>query len=112
MGVTANEGGRFTQVPFTRHRFRPVRTAAGAPPAQVYRLSRKEFLNPLHWSHEGKYRFDSETALYGVLYTAVDVESTLLEVFGSVWLEARRISLGLLSRKRSPAMVDPAVANP
>jgi hypothetical protein len=67
------------------------------PPERVYRLSRKQFPNPIHWSQKGRFRFDSQTALYGVLYAAVDVEGTVLEVFGSVWLETRRISWALLS---------------
>jgi len=90
-------GGDLPSYPLPGKEFDRRELRLVSPPEEVCRLSRKEFPNPLHWSQKGKYRFDSETALYGVLYTAADVEGTLLEVFGSVWLETRRISLGLLS---------------
>jgi hypothetical protein len=67
------------------------------PSKAVIRINKTRFPNPLFWSRQGKYRFDSTKAPYGVLYAASDVEGAILEVFADVWLEDhRRISLALL----------------
>jgi RES domain len=67
------------------------------PSKAVIRINKIRFPNPLFWSRQGKYRFDSTKAPYGVLYAASDVEGAILEVFADVWLEDhRRISLALL----------------
>ena len=62
----------------------------------LVRLSRQEFRDPIFWSTKGKYRFDSSTARYGVLYTANSLEGAILEVFGDRWLEHRAFSEQLL----------------
>ncbi|MFY9987301.1 MAG: RES family NAD+ phosphorylase [Chthoniobacterales bacterium] len=62
----------------------------------MVRLSRQEFRDPIFWSTKGKYRFDSTTARYGVLYTANSLEGAILEVFGDRWLEHRALSEQLL----------------
>jgi hypothetical protein len=66
------------------------------PPKTVIRLSRQEFRDPIFWSTKGKYRFDSPTARYGVLYTAATFEGAILEVFGDRWIEYRAVSEQLL----------------
>jgi RES domain len=66
------------------------------PPKTLIRLSRHEFRDPIFWSTKGKYRFDSPTARYGVLYTAATFEGAILEVFGDRWLEYRAVSEQLL----------------
>jgi hypothetical protein len=65
-------------------------------PKTLVRLSRQEFRDPIFWSTKGKYRFDSPTARYGVLYTAASLEGAILEVFGDRWLEHRAMSEQLL----------------
>jgi hypothetical protein len=65
-------------------------------PKTLVRLSRQEFRDPIFWSTKGKYRFDSPTARYGVLYTAASLEGAVLEVFGDRWLEHRAVSEQLL----------------
>jgi RES domain len=65
-------------------------------PKTLVRLSRQEFRDPIFWSTKGKYRFDSPTARYGVLYTAASLEGAILEVFGDRWLEHRAVSEQLL----------------
>ena len=65
-------------------------------PKTLVRLSRREFRDPIFWSTKGKYRFDSPTARYGVLYTAASLEGAILEVFGDRWLEHRAMSEQLL----------------
>ena len=57
------------------------------PSKAVIRINKTRFSNPLFWSRQGKYRFDSTKAPYGVLYAASDVEGAILEVFADVWLE-------------------------
>src|SRR5258708_37238684 len=76
---------------------RSKRTASGLkPPKTVIRLRRQEFREPIFWSTKGKYRFDSPTARYGVLYTAATFEGAILEVFGDRWIEYRAVSEQLL----------------
>ncbi|HXM01704.1 MAG TPA: RES family NAD+ phosphorylase [Chthoniobacterales bacterium] len=65
-------------------------------PKTLVRLSRQEFRDPIFWSTKGKYRFDSPTARYGVLYTAASLAGAILEVFGDRWLEHRAVSEQLL----------------
>jgi hypothetical protein len=65
-------------------------------PKTLVRLSRREFRDPIFWSTKGKYRFDSPTARYGVLYTAASLDGAILEVFGDRWLEHRAMSEQLL----------------
>ena len=65
-------------------------------PKNLVRLSRQEFRTPIFWSSKGKYRFDSPTARYGVLYTAATLEGAILEVFGDRWREEPAISEALL----------------
>jgi hypothetical protein len=65
-------------------------------PKTLVRLSRQEFRDPIFWSTKGKYRFDSPTARYGVLYTAASLEGAILEIFGDRWFEHRAVSEQLL----------------
>jgi hypothetical protein len=60
----------------------------GTPP-KVVRLSKRKHLDPLFWSKEGIYRFDSKSAPYGVLYTAKVLKAAILEVWGDRWFEQR-----------------------
>jgi hypothetical protein len=67
------------------------------PGSSVIRINKTSFPNPLFWSRQGKYRFDSTEAPFGVLYAASDIEGAILEVFADAWVEGRRrISLALL----------------
>jgi RES domain len=67
------------------------------PGNSVIRINKTLFPSPLFWSRQGRYRFDSTEAPYGVLYAASDVEGAILEVFADVWVGGhRRISLALL----------------
>jgi hypothetical protein len=65
-------------------------------PKTLVRLSRQEFRDPIFWSTKRKYRFDSPTARYGVLYSAASLEGAILEIFGDRWLEHRAVSEELL----------------
>jgi hypothetical protein len=53
------------------------------------RISHQKFADPIYWSRKGRYRFDSPTAKYGVLYTGRTFETALLEVFGDQWVALR-----------------------
>jgi hypothetical protein len=66
------------------------------PGKAMIRVNETRFPNPLFWSRQGRYRFDSTEAPYGVMYAASDLEGAILEIFADVWLEERRISLALL----------------
>ena len=55
----------------------------------LYRISHQKFTDPIYWSRKGRYRFDSPTAKYGVLYTGRTFETSLLEVFGDQWVTLR-----------------------
>jgi hypothetical protein len=55
----------------------------------LYRISHQKFADPIYWSKRGLYRFDSPTAVHGVLYTGRTFETALLEVFGDQWLDSR-----------------------
>jgi RES domain len=65
-------------------------------PKTLVRLSCQEFRDPIFWSTKGKYRFDSPTARYGVLYSAASLEGAILEVFADRWIEHRAVSEELL----------------
>jgi hypothetical protein len=60
-------------------------------PGEIYRISRRKYADPLHWSKKGANRFDAPLHLYGVLYTAANPECALLEVFGDIWAQDRVI---------------------
>jgi hypothetical protein len=55
----------------------------------LFRISHQKFADPIYWSQRGLYRFDSPTAIHGVLYTGRTFETALLEVFGDHWLDSR-----------------------
>jgi hypothetical protein len=55
-----------------------------------YRLSGVAYPSPLFFSRQGNFRFDSETAKWGVCYVAQDVPTAIMEVF-SDRIRARRI---------------------
>ena len=60
-------------------------------PGELYRISRRKYADPLHWSKTGANRFDAPLHPYGVLYTALDPECALVEVFGDAWAQDRVI---------------------
>ena len=60
-------------------------------PSELYRISRRKYADPLHWSRKGANRFDAPLHPYGVLYTALNPECALLEVFGDAWAQDRVI---------------------
>jgi hypothetical protein len=68
-------------------------------PVQLFRLNLIRHRDPVHWSKQGRYRFDSATAKYGVFYTSAAVETAILEVFGDRWIQEK------LSRTKRPNAV-------
>ena len=64
------------------------------------RISLKIYPNPIYWSKQGQYRFDSPDAKFGVLYSGESLECSLLEIFGDRWIGAeladRRIARSTL----------------
>lgn len=60
-------------------------------PDTIYRISHRDYPDPLHWSKKGANRFDAPSHPYGMLYTAFNPECALLEVFGDIWAEDRLI---------------------
>jgi hypothetical protein len=69
---------------FLKSRHLPLTSVQGT----LYRISHQKFADPVYWSRRGLYRFDSPTAIYGVLYTGRTFETALLEVFGDQWLDS------------------------
>jgi RES domain-containing protein len=67
-------------------------------PGTVFRISRVEYRNPFFWSRLGRSRFDLPEGRFGVLYTAEDLETCLLEVFGDRWLKTRLVSATELAK--------------
>lgn len=63
----------------------------GTPP-KVVRLSKRSHSDPIFWSKEGIYRFDSKSARYGVLYTAKVLKGAILEIWGDRWFEQRYLT--------------------
>jgi RES domain len=61
-------------------------------PVQLFRLNLIRHRDPVHWSKQGRYRFDSATAKYGVFYTSAAVETAILEVFGDRWIQERYLA--------------------
>jgi hypothetical protein len=57
-----------------------------------------EYRNPFFWSRLGCNRFDPPEGRFGVLYTAEDLETCLLEVFGDRWLKTRLVSVAELTK--------------
>lgn len=56
------------------------------PLAQVpitwFRFSPKRYPSPIFWSRQGRYRFDSPSARWGVCYVASSIVAAFQEVFG------------------------------
>ena len=66
---------------------RPLRRAR--VPKALARISRQGYPDPFFWSRRGTGRFDVADGRYGVLYTAQDFETAVVEVFGDAWLGTR-----------------------
>ena len=58
-------------------------------PEILIRISRAGHQDPFFWSRLGRDRFDLPDGRYGLLYTAQDLETCVLEVFGDRWLKER-----------------------
>ena len=58
-------------------------------PEILIRISRAGHQDPFFWSRIGRNRFDLPDGRYGLLYTAQDLETCVLEVFGDRWLKER-----------------------
>src|SRR5260370_39580125 len=58
-------------------------------PEILVRISRACYRDPFFSSRLGRNRFDLPDGRYGVLYTAQDLETCVLEVFGDRWLKER-----------------------
>jgi len=67
-------------------------------PALLTRIADPKYPNPIHWSRAGKSRFDSPEAPLGVFYLGQDLETAVLEVFGSRWLDLRILQISALVR--------------
>jgi hypothetical protein len=67
----------------------PIRFAATATP--WFRLARREFTSPVNWSREGRHRFDSPTAKWGVCYAAESVTAAFQEIWGDEIHRGRRL---------------------
>jgi hypothetical protein len=78
---------------FGKRRLRLVRV-----PEIVVRISRAGYRDPFFWSRLGRNRFDLPDGRYGVLCTAQDLETCVLEVFGDRWLKERVLAVAALSK--------------
>ncbi len=72
---------------FAQRRLRLVQV-----PHTLFRLSKRRHPSPLFWGKEGRYRFDSPGAPFGVLYAASSLEGAILETFGDRWFDTRYLS--------------------
>jgi hypothetical protein len=63
-------------------------------PRVLFRLSNRRHPSPLFWGKQGRYRFDSPGAPFGVLYTAASLKGAILETFGDRWYESRYLARG------------------
>ena len=73
-----------TEPPFNLHQ-RPLYLTLS--PLRLIRISHRSYPDPVHWSRQGRYRFDDPAAPWGVCYTGEDLETALVEVFGDRWIE-------------------------
>lgn len=62
------------------------------------RLHDRRFRAPLYWSRDGKFRFDSAGAPFGVFYSGRDLATAFLEVFGDKIRHSRRIARAAIER--------------
>jgi RES domain len=67
-------------------------------PEILLRISRAGYRYPFFWSRLGRNRFDLPDGRYGVLYTAQDLETCVLEVFGDRWLKVRVLTVTSLPK--------------
>ena len=67
-------------------------------PEILVRISRVGYRDPFFWSRLGQNRFDLPDGRYGVLYTAQDLETCVLEVFGDRWLQERVMTIAALPK--------------
>ena len=67
-------------------------------PEILVRISRAGYRDPFFWSRLGRNRFDLPDGRYGVLYTAQDLETCVLEVFGDQWLKERVLAVAALPK--------------
>ena len=67
-------------------------------PEILVRISRAGYRDPFFWSRLGRNRFDLPDGRYGVLYTAQDLETCVLEVFGDRWLKERVMAVAALPK--------------
>jgi hypothetical protein len=70
-------------------------------PKVVIRLSKKKHPDPVFWSKQGRFRLDSPTADFGVLYTAQDLKTAILEVWGDAWSVNRFLSISEIEAYRA-----------
>jgi RES domain len=67
-------------------------------PEILVRITRADVRDPFFWSRLGRGRFDVPGGRYGVLYTAQDLETCVLEIFGGRWLKERVLAVSALSK--------------
>src|ERR1700732_2639905 len=67
-------------------------------PEILVRISRAGYRDPFFWSRLGRNRFDLPDGRYGFLYTAQDLETCVLEVFGDRWLKERVLAVTALPK--------------
>src|SRR5260370_3216250 len=70
-------------------------------PEILVRISRAGYRDPFFWSRLGRNRFDLPDGRYGVLYTAQDLETCVLEVFGDRWLQERGLAAAASPKLRA-----------
>jgi len=70
----------------------------GLPQEAWMRLNDRRFREPLNWSRDGKFRFESAGAPFGVFYSARDLTTAFLEVFGDKIRHSRRIARAAIER--------------
>lgn len=63
-----------------------------------FRFAPREFSSPLYWSRDGRYRFDSPAAKWGVCYAAESIPAAFQEVWGDEIRRARRLDWTELER--------------
>jgi hypothetical protein len=67
-------------------------------PEILLRISRAGYRDPIFWSRLGRNRFDLPDGRYGLLYTAQDLETCMLEVFGDRWVKERVLAVTALPK--------------
>jgi hypothetical protein len=82
-----------------------IQLALTQVPTAWFRFSSSRYPQPIFWSRQGLYRFDSPDARWGVCYAAGSIVAAFQEVFGDKiwhgnaldWTEIKKISVWLIN---------------